>query len=98
MTTILLKSLLIYLQVQSSYCGGNIPVYFLSLIFWYFIFLTDARKMEMDLEECDYLLKYAGNVGSCFTLFVHYPSLSLLCQLRIIILDTDYVCYVLLCD
>ncbi|XP_078156401.1 uncharacterized protein LOC144552156 [Carex rostrata] len=24
-------------------------------------FATDARKMEMDLEECDYLLKYAGN-------------------------------------
>lgn len=54
--------------------------------------------MEMDLEECDYLLKYAGNVGSCFTLFVNYPSLSLLRQLRIIILDTDYVCHILLCD
>ncbi|KAF3323673.1 hypothetical protein FCM35_KLT12404 [Carex littledalei] len=26
-------------------------------------FATDARKMEIDLEECDYLLKYAGNGG-----------------------------------
>jgi uncharacterized protein YdcH (DUF465 family) len=26
-------------------------------------FATDARKVETDLEECDYLLKYAGNDG-----------------------------------